>query len=120
MPDPTATELFIKAIGITGPAAIGTIFGAIIKSLLDGNKPKTRENNNAQDARTDRAELKNDKQESQIEQLKAQRDELRYSRDTARTQRNRAWDRLNAFEEKAGVPPSQFPPDEPDKYGGVK
>jgi hypothetical protein len=120
VPDPTATELFIKAIGITGPAALGTILGAIIKSLLDGKKPRTEANNNAQDARSDRAELKNDKQEGQIEQLKASRDELRYSRDTARTQRNRAWDRINAFEVQAGVPPSVWPADEPDKYGGVK
>ena len=120
MPDATATELFIKAIGITGPAALGTIFGAIIKSLLDGRTPRTKENNAAQDARSDRVELKNDHLEEVIEQLKAQRDELRYSRDNARMQRNRAWDRLNAFEEKAGVPPSEFPKDEPDKYGGVK
>lgn len=119
MPDATATELFIKAIGITGPAALGTIAGAIIKSLLDGKLPRTKENNNAQDARTDRAELKNDKQESQIEQLKAQRDELRFSRNEARAQRNRAWERINAFEEKAGVPPTQWPADETDKYGGV-
>jgi hypothetical protein len=120
VPDPTATELFIKAIGITGPAALGTILGAIIKSLLDGKKPRTRENNNAQDKRSDAAELKNDKNDGIIEQLKVSRDELRYSRDTARMQRNRAWDRINAFEEKAGVPPSAWPADEPDKYGGVK
>jgi hypothetical protein len=118
--DPTAMELFIKATGLTGPVALGTISLALFKALFDGGKPRTRENNNAQDKRSDAAELKNDKNDGIIEQLKVSRDELRYSRDTARMQRNRAWDRINAFEEKAGVPPSQWPADEADKYGGVK
>lgn len=114
MADASALELFMKAIGITGPASIGVVAGAVIRGLLDGSAAQTKELRSAMTDQNTRLHLDNDRLDGMTENLKRERDILRYQRDSARTQRNRAWDRINSFEVQAGVPPSVWPPDSPE------